>query len=472
MSKNQVQEGFRRIESSEQKYKILKRILLSSKTKEISVDLNIKEGTVRHHASEIYEYFQLEIPAEGNRKSKDARRELTDLIAEHEPGKILELAREFGWDRINSQLKNKLVARLSPTKGALLENSLVYIERDEDQQLQASLSLPSRSQDYSLYVIKGSEGVGKSSLLSRIYNWLESERFPNQADASSSIVKLINLNTNENLTSPNSLADLHEFLLNFTKIISEEFRPDYKGADLPSVEKYWIKSKDGGDAAGTICTRYLREYIFNNIDRSCYLLIDGLVDVVLGTNVEEGFQNVIRSWYQGNGLQGFTQKPTMILTYSRLLTFSLGITSPLDTVGKHFVLNDFNKEQVKNLSKRYALCLRESDLDEIINLLGGKPELINTAFYYMMKNSREDVSNLIETAYRLDGPFAEYLVHLSNIRRFIELFRRVLEKDVNLSVQEKFALSKAGFIKVNQDFAQIPSPSCQLFERYYIQTHM
>lgn len=451
MSYKNFQSGLENL--STRKRQILDKLVLGYNETNIAQELGIEPGTVRTYVNKIYNDLGIKKNSGGRRKHLEAMNELINLMVTHAPSAIIDL----GLDSIPSALKDKLYTQHQLPKGAIPISSPFYVKRSSDQTLEKMFADTSNFQLNKIVTIKGSKGVGKTSLLVRLFYLLQSKN---------SLVRSVDLNDVSELNNDTSLNNLEIFLKEFTNLIKRSFGKNINSSTKP-FSHYWEEKIREDITIGKICTNYLNDYIFSNIDKPTYLLIDGM-DIVFNKPVQRDFEVLIRSWSQ-NQLGSPREKgiwPNIIITYSTLSCVIEGISSPLANCGIDVNLKEFNQEEVKILSSQYGLKLNEHEIYEIMDLLGGKPELIQTAFQHILKN-KINIDKLLNNADKLDGPFREYLSHLCPLKKMPQLinpFKRILDGEKMINPEIQFQLEKTGLIKIKDG---APVVACRLLENYY-----
>lgn len=339
----------------------------------------------------------------------------------------------------------------------------LYVRRKADEICEQVLSSGQSVQGSLPFIrVKAARGMGKSSLLIQIWDFLETEQKHK--------IGFIDLNSNS--FHLDLFEDLDQLLYVFTEEIVKAFKDAINGANPPDLGLVWSKHKYR--SPGSKCTMYLQEYVFSKIKGEKTLLIDG-IDQVLGKNaVQTEFLNLLRTWYEEKMKNVSNTKlvwSNIVIAYSTEPYLDNDVhVSPLTNVGTPVDLGEFSSEEILNLAKRYGLnwfSLEEVSLLE--NLIGGHPTLINRALYEI---SKRDISlaELESQATQLDSPFADYLLEYLELLlkndELAECLKKIIKQE---KVQNEFAvfqLLKAGLIKVDQQGQKI---YCELYRRYLTQ---
>jgi hypothetical protein len=447
-----VSSGIESLENAPERKKVFDGLLKGLTNKQIVEELNKPKGTISRTVSTIYEIFGL-----SKEDPKNPRKELIALITKHRPDLVPHLH------------------KLYPPSDFVPLNSPLYVTRCEDKDFEDALL----SEYYSFFQIKGTKGIGKSSLLLRGKQLLE-ERMEHE-------VLFIDLASQ--IFTETELSDLDSFLFQFSYAIEKEFYRKIKKGSRTALEprpteivNYWdAEKKKSKQTTGDLCTEYLKSRIFSKIRQPKTLLIDS-IDITFGKPIQEGFLGLLRYWDKQIKNEKENVKdddegiwPNIIIAYSTGDYAKYGIeNSPLANVGKNFILKEFTKEEVIYLASKYGISLPESKALQLMDLVGGHPELIQKSLYELHKDNLS-MEDLISKSTEIDGPFKDYLMpHLIMLRdhpKLASYFMRILIK----GKEEEFTdiislrqLEKSGLIKTQGLHAV---PTCDLYKMYY-QNHL
>jgi hypothetical protein len=130
---------------------------------------------------------------------------------------------------------------------------------------------------------------------------------------------------------------------------------------------------------------------------------------------------------------------------------------------------EFSTHQVRDLTERYGLNLSESELSQLMQLVGGHPFLIQQALYHL---SRQDLTfnQLVQTAATDAGIYRDCLHrHLGSLQEDPQLsaaYVRVIKalKPVELEQLLAFKLHSMGLVALQGDRVL---PSCELYQQYF-----
>jgi len=340
--------------------------------------------------------------------------------------------------------------------GSIDLDSPLYIQREADVRCREALTVSQNRDSLPFIRIKAAQGMGKSSLLTRLGNFLETEQkqIVGQVDLASEVF------------DSESFTDLDRLFYQFTEEISQTFQQAVPGLNPPSLESFWKKPR----APGKNCTDYLHEHIFEKIKKAKTLLIDG-IDQILGQPTQTDFLLVLRSWNERK-MKVVSKAPivwpSMVIAYSTEPYPVHNIKdSPIYNIGMPVDLQEFSPEAILTLAKIYGLSWTEQEVNTLMRLIGGHPTLVHRAFYQLSKEGKSLVE-LEQKSAQLNGAFSDYLLKYLKIlqqnQQLLKCFQKIMKGENCSDVFAKFQLEKVGLIKLDD---QGYSVRCELYQRYF-----
>ena len=335
-------------------------------------------------------------------------------------------------------------------------DSPLYIQREADEICKAALSISQDSDSLPFIRIKAAQGMGKSSLLARLGNFLETEQ--------KQVVGYVDLGSDGFYSE--LFTDLDRLFYRFTEEITQTFKQAVPGLNPPNLESFWKKPR----APGKNCTDYLQEHIFKQIKQPKTLLIDG-IDKILGQTTQTDFLLVLRSWNERK-MKVVSKAPivwpSIVIAYSTEPYPDHKLRgSPMQNVGMAVELQEFSPEAILSLSQIYGLSWTEAEIDTLMRLIGGHPTLIHRAFDQISKKGLS-LAELEQQAAQLNGSFSDYLLKyldlLQKNEQLLGCFRKIMNGEECTDVFAKFQLEKVGLIKSDQ---QGETVRCELYQRYF-----
>ena len=368
------------------------------------------------------------------------------------------------------RLANTIILKSFAYKGILLTgvvplDSILYIKRKADERCHYELtSARERNQSVPFIRLKGAKGIGKSSLLERIGNFLEKERKE----------KVVRIDLGTDAFNSSTFTDIEELFHSFTKEVKEAFAKLIPGLRPPDLNLKDLGVWDKNKAPGKNCTDYLEEHVFQKIDKTPKtLLIDG-IDLILGKPTQDDFLLVLRTWSETK--MKLTVNNTKVIWPSIVIAYSTEPYpdakfqgSPLQNVGTSIELDEFTPESILNLTKLYGLTWNSKDVRDLIQFVESRPSLIQIALY-QISQANISLEQLEEEAVKITGPFSDYLLKYLKIlqdpenEKLKDCFQNILQGKDSDDIFSKYQLEKIGLIRCGKNKEEV---SCELYRRFF-----
>ncbi|MFP4220085.1 MAG: AAA-like domain-containing protein [Phormidium sp.] len=404
----------------------------------------IKEGTARKHLSNVYEKFEIE-------GSKQKKQRLVALFSQYQP------------DWVNPEQRLNRVERLT---GIVPLNSPFYIERSEDETIKQAFRSCQNDERLVFCRLRSARGLGKSSLLVRLQNFLEKELHHHVGWVDLAAGTLGNLD------------DFPSLIKFFTRSVAREFAPALPAQHQPlaDLQEHWREEL----APGINCMDYLEQQVFKPINalaspQPLTLIIDG-IDSLLGQRAVQGpFLDWLRSWNERK-MKRVSQEPVVwsnvVIAYSTDPYAAYEMAgSPLDNVGLPIELREFEPPQVKRLIQLYGLTWHNNkeQVQQLMDWIGGHPELLNRSLYAMRTENRT-LEDFLKSATQPGSEFNTYLQEYLRVIQEHPSLKSCLMNILNgKPAQDEFAifqLDKCGLIDVHGSDNK-PRPRFKLYEEYF-----
>ncbi len=297
-----------------------------------------------------------------------------------------------------------------------------------------------------LIKIRAPGQMGKSSLMIRIRDRAK------QLDYQS-------VNLNFQIIDESLLTDLNKFLRWFCASIGQQL-------GLPKkFDEYWddefFTSKDN-------CTTYFQSYLLKSTATPVTIALDK-VDLIFKSSIATNFFGLLRVWHEMASSEEVWEKLRLIVVHSQEPDIHFDLNqSPFQNVGVDIDLAEFTRSQVQELATRHGLTWSNSEIDELIKMVGGHPYLVRVALYH---TARQYISlrQLLDKAPTEEGVYSEHL------RRYLDRLKHnnlisamqlvvVSTVPVELSPSEAFQLDSMGLIARDRNKVM---PSCDLYRLYF-----
>ncbi len=252
-----------------------------------------------------------------------------------------------------------------------------------------------------------------------------------------------------------------------------------EGLDFPvQLDTYWKGLAPNGDI-----TNYFQKYLLQRMvdaQQSLILVLDKVDRVFECTNIANAFCELLRGWCEqpikGNAHnRQIWRKLRLVIIHSTEVYGSLDINySPLGSVGTDFKLSEFDEKQVQELAQRYQLSWTETEIHQLMNLVGGHPYLVHLA---IAKVGCQNVllDQILETAHTEVGIYADHLRQLAMVLErspeLKDLYREIVTaaKPVPLKSVQAFKLDSMGLtqIKPSATGENLAEPRCRLYGEFF-----
>ncbi|MBP5973711.1 AAA-like domain-containing protein [Brasilonema sp. CT11] len=344
-------------------------------------------------------------------------------------------------------ISSKNIDSLELPGGRVLLDSRFYIERNNVE----SLCYETIKYSGALIRIKAPQEMGKTSLLERILYFSETLNY-----------KTVYLSFE---TDSKVFSNIQTLLRYFCASVSKQL-------GMPNqLDDYWDEIYGCNDNA----TNYFEEYLLPECNHPLVLALDKVDFVFEQPEIATDFCRLVRAWYdlaRRSGHRGeIWKKLRLIVVHSTEVYSSLDINySPLQGVGRIIALEEFNRKQIIELARRHELNWVGTEVEQLMNLIGGHPHLVRLALYYLT-SEQVSLEKLLQIASTEVSPFRDHLrQHLWNLQQHPKLadtFRDVVTANapMRLKSHEAFKLQSMGLIKTQGDNW---SPSCNLYHQYFL----
>ena len=319
-----------------------------------------------------------------------------------------------------------------------------YIERP----LLTSSCLETLKQPGSLLRIKALRQMGKTILLNRTLAQVQQQGY-----------RVVNLSLK--LAERSAFKDLDKLLRWFCHLVSRELHLPYE------LDKYWEEEF----GSKTNCTTYLEEYVLPQDSSPLVLAFDDVDLVFPHQKISEDFFGLLRFWHERAKSRELWKQLRLAVAYSTEVYIPLNINQSPFNVGVRVEVPEFSLKQTEQFARLHQLNLTSEQNQQLIQMVGGHPHLLEMAFTHLKNYSNTTLSQLLELAPTGAGIYSihllEYLVELKQEPTLIEAFYKVLKstKPVKIEPEQAYKLNRMGLIELLDNDRAIPR--CQLYRKYF-----
>lgn len=224
------------------------------------------------------------------------------------------------------------------------------------------------------------------------------------------------------------------------------------------------------------CTNYFEKCILAQIDNSSALVLglDNIDQVFLYSTIASSFFSLLRHWYEMARTDETWRKLRLIINYSIDIDISRKIYESPFNFGHKFELRLFRQIEVIELVKQHEIALSQTGIMALINLVDGHPWLLNEALL-KLKNSPENLEEILEQAYTCSGIYSNHLLNLlEKLKQHSELataMKKVVDAAtdsvlVQLEPKHVYQLKCMGLVLVKGNNVK---PFCELYRLYFLE---
>ncbi|MCJ8283708.1 MAG: AAA-like domain-containing protein, partial [Rivularia sp. ALOHA_DT_140] len=234
-----------------------------------------------------------------------------------------------------------------------------------------------------------------------------------------------------------------------------------------NLDEYWeLAAVMGGNLC---CQDYLERYLLPKINQPITLGLDEVDRVFEYPEISSDFFGLLRVLHEEGKQRKIWKRLRLIIVHSTEVYVPINLNQSPFNVGLPIELPEFTLEQVLSLAQIHKLDWSETQVLQLMEMVGGHPFLVRLALYHI---AREDITlkELLETAPTTTGIYRTYLRRIESILEehpeleagMEELIRNT--KQAQLSNKTRSKLEALGLIKVENGETL---PSCELYRRYF-----
>ena len=299
----------------------------------------------------------------------------------------------------------------------------------------------------SLIRIKAAKWMGKTSLTNRI---LECGRFNEQ--------KTVYLDFGS--IERSILKDLDKLLRWLCVMVSRQLKLENQ------VKDFWDTDILGSNDN---CTVYFEEYLLEETEGVIALALDNIDRLFSYEEVIEDFFGMLRSWHEKGKIDEVWAQLRLILVHSTEVYIPLDINQSPFNAGVPILLEEFTSSQIEALAKLYQLDWNKTEIEQLMDLVGGHPYLVRLAMY-QIKTSNLTLEQFLPEAITETGVYSNPLRRLWNILKqspeLSSVYEQVVKSSepIELNPLQIYQLHSIGLVKYQNNLV---SSSCKLYRDYF-----
>jgi hypothetical protein len=328
-------------------------------------------------------------------------------------------------------------------EGSVPLDSPFYVERNGVE----SLCYEAIIKPGSLIRLKAPKLMGKTSLMMRILAQCQSQNYQTAyLDLGSVEVSIVR--------------NLDKFLRWLCLMVGRQLELENK------LNDYWDTEILGSNDN---CTVYFEEYLLPAINCPLVLGLDGVDLVFPYTEVIEDFLGMLRSWHEKGKISQIWKQLRLVMAHSTECYIPLDMNQSPFNAGVPVELLEFDPQQVKDLAGLHQLNWNESQVEELMGMVGGHPYLVRLALY-------EVSTGKITLEQLLNEASTEAGIYSNHLRRQLEMLQQVPElakawqtvvassEPVELDSMQIYKLHGLGLVQRKDNQVM---PRCHLYREYF-----
>ncbi len=327
--------------------------------------------------------------------------------------------------------------------GAVPLGSPFYLERAPlEEQVYQEIRKPG-----ALVRIKAPKLMGKTSLLTRILAQGQSLNYRTAYLDLSSVEGGI-------------IRNLDKFLRWFCVMVGRQLALENR------VKDYWDTEILGSNDN---CTVYFEEYLLPTIERPLVLALDDVDRVFPYPEVVEDFLGMLRSWHEKGKISGRWKQLRLVMAHSTECYIPLDMNQSPFNAGVPVELLEFDAKQVLSLASVHGLSWHQSQVEELMRMVGGHPYLVRLALYEV-SSGKLTLEQLLRDAPTEAGIYSNHLRRQLEVLQQASGLAHALQKVVTsiepvaLDSMQIYKLHSMGL--VHQQNNQV-MPRCNLYREYF-----
>ncbi len=169
------------------------------------------------------------------------------------------------------------------------------------------------------------------------------------------------------------------------------------------------------------CTNYFERYILSEITSPLALGLDEVDLVFQHPEIAADFFGLLRAWHEEAKDKDLWKKLRLVVVHSTEVYIPMNINQSPFNVGLSIELPEFQPEAVQELAQRHELRWNRSQVEQLMQMVGGHPFLVRVALYHIARGEMA-LEQLLQIAPTEAGPYGDHLRrHWWNLKQHPEL---------------------------------------------------
>jgi len=238
------------------------------------------------------------------------------------------------------------------------------------------------------------------------------------------------------------------------------------GLQLPHrIDDYW----DDLFGSKISCKIYFEQYLLPSVGKPVVLALDDVDRLFDYPDLADEFFGLLRTWHEEAKNRDIWKQLRMIVAHSTEVYIPLNVNQSPFNVGLPVELRTFTLEQVQELVQRHGLDWTAGQTQQLIDLVGGSPYLIQMALYHIWHQDTT-LDELLNPDLIPTGIYREHLQRqhwaLQQSSELASAFSKVVAAPdpIALELVQGFKLQSLGLVQMQGNLA---CPTCNLYALYF-----
>ncbi|MEA5470655.1 AAA-like domain-containing protein [Spirulina sp. 06S082] len=301
----------------------------------------------------------------------------------------------------------------------------------------------------SLLRIKAPQQMGKTTLITQVINNIVREK--------NYRVAIISFKLADRL----STTSLDRLLRWLCANISQQLRLSLK------FQEIWDEEILGSKVS---CTNYFSSCFLKSEETPLILCLDDIDLLFPHTELYRDFFPLLRFWHEKSRSQSIWQRLRLIVVHSTDIYIKLNINESPFIVGVPIEIPELTSEQVKEWIYKQGLQWNDRQIEQLIDLVGGFPNLIDLAIAHFQIHRDRDFTEFLEMAVTDSGIYRNLLREkLSILKEKMELLHTIKtilssQEGIKIDPLLSYQLQSLGLIQYYNGKVKM---SCKLYHLYF-----
>ena len=339
----------------------------------------------------------------------------------------------------------RFLEELEAPGGAVKLRDKLYVRRQADSRLEQAVLKTGTTT-----TIRAARQTGKSSLLVRGMHHARQH--------GAHVVCLdVQRVASERLASP------EVFLRDLAELVIRKL-----GLDASELDRMWTGELGPQEKLTYVLEDYVLAESKVAVNGGLIVLALDEADRLLQTEYYQDFFALVRSWHNNRAYDDRWNRFNLVMAISTEPYLLIrDVTQSPFNVGLKLYLQDFDKDQVRDLNERHGSPVRDRDFSKLMDLLGGHPYLTRKALYTLV-TEQLSWADLLRLAPTNHGPFGDHLRRHHWLLRdkpdLRDALREVIHRKGCTDEMAFFRLLQAGLVKGSGDLC---SCRCDLYRIHF-----